>query len=54
MRKAELAQVVAQALFNYDELPAQDCARVRNLVKGNSKQRLEELYEQALAILERR
>ena len=53
MTKTEMAQVIVQALRNYDELPAADSARVKEMAR-RSKDNLEQFYPKAIEIINQR
>jgi 5-methylcytosine-specific restriction endonuclease McrBC GTP-binding regulatory subunit McrB len=53
MTKTEMAQVIVQALRNYDEPARADSARVKEMAR-RSKANLSQFYPKAVKILEER
>ena len=54
MNKTEMAQVIVQALRNYDELPAAANPWVRAMVNQRKKSNLAQFYPKALEIIAKR
>jgi 5-methylcytosine-specific restriction endonuclease McrBC GTP-binding regulatory subunit McrB len=53
MTKTQMAQVIVQALRNYDEPARADSARVKEMVR-RSKANLEQYYPKAVEIINKR